>query len=761
MPCISSRSVTIWNIGVRGTTHPVAQQFNEVALMQEHVYELEKRHCDIVAHYEDEVKRLRSLLDARGGNPGAERAVRASPTPPNLPPPGRGASPAQEARSTRESKKLEESWPPVERSQASARAPDDVSVKKDDAEGASTQANEHGTDERDGAARSAGTDESEPVHRLKKEGSDWIAMYNPQLEPALDVNLVHTLIHDSVVCCVRFSPDGKSLATGSNLRAQIYDAKTGAKTCVLEDGIEGREGDLYIRSVCFSPDGRYLATGAEDHLIRIWDIAEKKVVKVFSGHEQEIYSLEYSEDGRMLGSGSGDKTVRLWDVEKGTESFVLYTSPGENYGPGVTTISISPDGRLVAAGALDTFVRLWDTKTGKLRCRLKGHKDSIYSVGFMPDGKTLASGSLDKTVKLWDLSSLLTALDSIEDEISSSAMCIATMTGHKDYVLSVTCSADGRWIASGSKDRTVQFWDPKTGQSQLVLQGHKNSVIATCLSKSNNLLATGSGDFKYVVETLTQCTYLVVRQYSVASVDVRRKDFVSVTGRMAVGVRAVPVVSRETYPSCIAFTPRDVAVFVDKLVRIAPRSVGVHRRAAAVEATGRRGARVGVRRGPSSPHLAHHGICLGLALQHLLLLLLDKRTRNAADRLLRGHQQCPQLGHKRPRALLEKSCNGDLHLAGIREPLRVQGIRDQLDEHVVLKPQQCLDPLRNPRAYHVPAHLVHIDLLVKHSRKLGRFQHRIRFVRKPHILRHRNAAVADHCGGESHVDTCSLLPCRG
>jgi len=61
--------------------------------------------------------------------------------------------------------------------------------------------------------------------------------------------------------------------------------------------------------------------------------------------------------------------------------------------------------------------------------------------------------------------------------------------------LSVSCSPESRWIASGSKDRCVQFWDMKTAQTQLVLQGHKNSVIAIHLSPSNNLLATGSGDF--------------------------------------------------------------------------------------------------------------------------------------------------------------------------------------------------------------------------------------------------------------------------
>ena len=66
---------------------------------------------------------------------------------------------------------------------------------------------------------------------LKREGSDWFALFNPnpKVKKVLDVNLVHTLTHESVVCCVRFSQDGKWLATGCNRTAQIYDAKTGVK----------------------------------------------------------------------------------------------------------------------------------------------------------------------------------------------------------------------------------------------------------------------------------------------------------------------------------------------------------------------------------------------------------------------------------------------------------------------------------------------------------------------------------------------------
>lgn len=112
-----------------------------------------------------------------------------------------------------------------------------------------------------------------PPH-LKRQGEDWHAVFNPRVHRRLDVDLVHSLPHQSVVCCVRFSHDGRFVATGCNRSAQIFDVNSGKQVCHLQDQGTNAEGDLYIRSVCFSPDGRYLATGAEDKIIRVSSIYE-------------------------------------------------------------------------------------------------------------------------------------------------------------------------------------------------------------------------------------------------------------------------------------------------------------------------------------------------------------------------------------------------------------------------------------------------------------------------------------------------------
>ncbi|KAJ2809052.1 general transcription repressor [Coemansia guatemalensis] len=337
---------------------------------------------------------------------------------------------------------------------------------------------------------------------LKREGPDWFVIFNPKIPRLLNIEHVHTLDHTSVVCCVKFSNDGKYLATGCNRTTQIWSVATGNKECVLADENAPKNGDLYIRAVCFSPDGKYLVTGAEDKQIRVWDVQKRTIRHILSGHDQDIYSLDFSSDGKMILSGSGDRTVRLWNLESGKElcKFLI-----EDLGPkdaGVTSVAFSPNDKLVAAASLDKMIRLWDVGTGQPLQRVDGHKDSVYAVAFSPDGQSLLSGSLDKTLRIWDLGRY-----GSNSRSGDMVTCRSSLVGHKDFVLSVAYSPDGNWIVSGSKDRGVQFWDPRSGQTQCMLQGHKNSVISVALSPTQAFFATGSGDCRariWSYETIQQ-----------------------------------------------------------------------------------------------------------------------------------------------------------------------------------------------------------------------------------------------------------------
>lgn len=329
---------------------------------------------------------------------------------------------------------------------------------------------------------------------FKKEGRDYRVVYNPYIPRHFDVDELHTLPHSSVVCCVRFSHDGRFLATGCNHTAQIYDAETGDLQARLRDPSADESKDLYIRSVCFSPDGRYLATGAEDNKVRIWDIEKRELAKVLQGHSQEIYSLAFSHNGKFLVSGGGDCFVKVWDSQTGEVAREF------KMGDGVTSVDVSADDQLIAAGSLDRKIMVWRVDTGELVDSLggppDGHQDSVYSVSFMTSGRELISGSLDHTVKVWELrpDGSTTSRDATSDTASDTSRVKMTIQGPANYVLSVTVSPDSKYILSGSKDQCLHVWDAATGTVQLMVKAHTNSVISISPSPRGNLIASGGGD---------------------------------------------------------------------------------------------------------------------------------------------------------------------------------------------------------------------------------------------------------------------------
>uniref|UniRef100_A0A8H7N1D2 Anaphase-promoting complex subunit 4 WD40 domain-containing protein n=3 Tax=Bionectria ochroleuca TaxID=29856 RepID=A0A8H7N1D2_BIOOC len=318
--------------------------------------------------------------------------------------------------------------------------------------------------------------------------ADWSVSLNEQVQRSLNVDLVHTLSLGSVVCCVRFSHDGKYLATGCNKTSQIYDVATGKTVCEFHHGAANDDKDMYVRGVSFSPDGKYLATSSEDKLVRVWDVDSQTIKHTLSGHKSDIYSLDNARDGRTIASGGGDETVRLWDVETGAATQTFSAEAG------VTSVAISPDSAYVAAGSLDDSIRIWSIEQGTLVDHLKGtegHKDSVYSVAFTSDGKQLVSASLDKTAKLWELSS---TRGTGADGPAREGRCLKTFKGHDDLVLSAALTRDNAWVISGSKDRSARFWDAGTGQAQVKVEGHDKTVISVATSPTGNFFATGSGD---------------------------------------------------------------------------------------------------------------------------------------------------------------------------------------------------------------------------------------------------------------------------
>jgi WD40 repeat protein len=72
--------------------------------------------------------------------------------------------------------------------------------------------------------------------------------------------------------------------------------------------------DTNVRSVAFSPDGRTLASGSDTGEVKLWETSSGKLLYTLtSGHS--AYSVAISSDGTLLGAAN-DRTIVLWDLPR-------------------------------------------------------------------------------------------------------------------------------------------------------------------------------------------------------------------------------------------------------------------------------------------------------------------------------------------------------------------------------------------------------------------------------------------------------------
>jgi WD40 repeat protein len=242
-------------------------------------------------------------------------------------------------------------------------------------------------------------------------------------------------------------------------------------------------------SIAYSPDSRQLVTLGDDNVVRVWDVSTDSFLFISASDRDIVSELAFNSDGTRIITKIGRNEVRIWNVQ--TKS-TLQALPLEDAWIGGllsdelyavwkhdTIKSISPDGKY-AVDVIGETIDLIDTRTGRyLFVPFYGDDGLIWSAAFSPDGKRIATGGADDTVQVWD---------------AQTGERLLTIYGHVGDVRAVAYSPTGEYIATASEDDTARIWDAQNGIQLLTLTGHTGDVLSVAFSPDGKRIVTSSLD---------------------------------------------------------------------------------------------------------------------------------------------------------------------------------------------------------------------------------------------------------------------------
>uniref|UniRef100_A0A4W5LZQ4 Cell division cycle 20 homolog n=1 Tax=Hucho hucho TaxID=62062 RepID=A0A4W5LZQ4_9TELE len=155
----------------------------------------------------------------------------------------------------------------------------------------------------------------------------------------------------------------------------------------------------------WSPDGRYLASGGNDNLVYVWPGVQdgsgqgSSSVHCFSEHQGAVKALAWCPwQPNILASGSGtsDRHICIWNINSGSCISGLDTVS-------VSSLMFAPNYKeLVSShGYAHDNVVIWKYPSLTKVAELNGHEGRVLNITMSPDCSIIATVACDETVRLW------------------------------------------------------------------------------------------------------------------------------------------------------------------------------------------------------------------------------------------------------------------------------------------------------------------------------------------------------------------------
>lgn len=211
---------------------------------------------------------------------------------------------------------------------------------------------------------------------------------------------------------LRFSPDGRVMASMHRGRIHLWDITTGALLRVLE-----QPGVMQLHDLRFLPDGKRMVTAGYDFALTTWDLETGAPIRVAPGTRFGGPGMAISGDARKAFWLELDSYLRIADLAPDGRALtpkITHTVGGKG-AKGVTlahTQKLSPEASLYSisiakGGSVGVLVRasgppeVWGIARGELLCKLD--KEPLFGakMAITPDGERVLTVISTGSIKVW------------------------------------------------------------------------------------------------------------------------------------------------------------------------------------------------------------------------------------------------------------------------------------------------------------------------------------------------------------------------
>uniref|UniRef100_A0A8C5Q0P3 WD repeat-containing protein 48 n=1 Tax=Leptobrachium leishanense TaxID=445787 RepID=A0A8C5Q0P3_9ANUR len=199
-----------------------------------------------------------------------------------------------------------------------------------------------------------------------------------------------------------------------------------------------------------------------------------------------VNALQLDPALNRLFTAGRDSIIRIWSVNQHKQD--PYIASMEHHTDWVNDIVLCCNGKTLISASSDTTVKVWNAHKGFCMSTLRTHKDYVKALAYAKDKELVASAGLDRQIFLWDVNTL-TALTASNNTVTTSSL-----SGNKDSIYSLAMNQMGTVIVSGSTEKVLRVWDPRTCAKLMKLKGHTDNVKALLLNRDGTQCLSGSSD---------------------------------------------------------------------------------------------------------------------------------------------------------------------------------------------------------------------------------------------------------------------------